>query len=194
MALPDDGRRYEVIDGLLLREPPPATSHQVVLRRLVRQLLQQLGPEREDGLLFAPVGVRLARDTVLQPDALYVRPERHHLIGEQVVEGAPDAVFEVLSPSTRQRDLLAKRHVYARHGVAEYWVLDPAARRVYLWTEPAPGGFGALATFAPGQRASSLVLGCTLDVGELFGPYRGWDRMREPPLPPDPGGVGAGKA
>lgn len=98
-----------MIDGLLVREPPPATTHQAVLRRLVKQVLQQPDAEHEEGFLVSPVGVRLARDTVLQPDALFVRPERGHLLGAQVVEGAPDAVFEVLSPSTRQRDLLAKR-------------------------------------------------------------------------------------
>src|SRR5690554_97651 len=90
LTLPDDGYRYEVLDGTLVREPPPATAHQAVVRRVLLQLARHLSAAEQEGLFASPVGVRLADDAVVQPDVLYLRPERRHLIGEQVIEGAPD--------------------------------------------------------------------------------------------------------
>src|SRR5262245_37907481 len=118
LRLPDDGRLYEVIDGELLVSPPPSIRHQRISRRLQSQILRFLEASRLGEVFYAPVGVRLG-DDVLEPDLVIVLREHADRIGEQVIEGAPDIVVEILSPGSAKRDLNAKRMVYQAAGVPE---------------------------------------------------------------------------
>lgn len=123
-ALPDEPR-YELIRGRLYRVPSPLLRHQ----RLVALLLRQLDDAAQStgGLaLPGPLDVVLADHTVVQPDLLYLSPERLRLARERV-EGAPDLVVEVLSPGSVRRDRGEKLLAYAQAGVAEYWIADPGA-------------------------------------------------------------------
>ena len=133
LTWPDDAR-YELIDGeAFLMSPAPLVEHQEVAGELFRQLANQL-----DGQPCRPyialVDVRLPRtdeadaaiDTVVQPDVLVVcDPSK---IDRRGVRGAPDWVAEVLSPSTAARDQIAKRRIYERAGVREYWLVHPTDR------------------------------------------------------------------
>lgn len=127
-SFPDDGNRYEIVDGLLVVSPSPVPRHQIV----VGHLFLALSPLARDGVrvFTAPLDVELAADTVVEPDVLVVRPE--HLTEKRVV-GPPLLAVEVLSPSTRQHDLLLKRERYQRAGVPHYWVVDPDAPRLLAW-------------------------------------------------------------
>lgn len=117
--------RVELVDGELIMSPAPRPLHQIVSYRL-SQLLGKYVDENQLGqLLYAPVGVRLAQDVLVQPDLLFIRQERvADLIGDDNVNGAPDLVVEILSPSTAHYDRHAKLLTYARHGVPEYWIVD----------------------------------------------------------------------
>lgn len=122
---PDDGNRYEVIDGGLYVTPPPSWAHQRGLNRL-NVLIANYVFERDLGeAVTAPVGVTLDPDTAVQPDLLYISRERAEIISERGVEGAPDLVVEVLSPSKQSRDRSVKMQAYADAGVPHYWLLDP---------------------------------------------------------------------
>ncbi len=129
LRLPDDGRLYEIIDGELLVSPPPSIRHQRISRRLVLQLGQLLGESGPAEVFDAPVGVRLG-DDVLEPDLVIVLREHADRIGEQVIEGAPDIVIEILSPGSAKRDLGAKRAVYQSAGIPEYWIVDPESAAI----------------------------------------------------------------
>lgn len=128
-AISDD-RRYELLDGALIMVPAPETPHQDfsmslagILDRYVRR--KQLGK-----VLCAPTDVVLSLHTTLQPDLLFIAKEREHLITKANIQGAPDWVAEIVSPSSRDLDYGRKMSLYARHGVREYWVLDPEARGI----------------------------------------------------------------
>ncbi len=130
LQTPDHGWLYEIVEGELVVSPPPAIRHQRVSRRIGFLLFTYL-QERDLGeMLHAPVGVRLADDTVLEPDLIVVRPENAPRIAEHAIEGPPDLVVEILSPGTASRDLGRKRVLYEAHGVPEYWIVDPESRSV----------------------------------------------------------------
>jgi Uma2 family endonuclease len=129
-ALPDDGRRYELYEGEIEVTPSPSTRHQAVSRNLV-MLLGAYLKENNRGVLFhAPVDLILSDTTVLQPDLLVVVRGRENIISQRGIEGPPDLVVEVLSPSTAARDRAGKAQLYARYGVRHYWLVDPDARRI----------------------------------------------------------------
>ena len=126
---PED-RRYELLDGDMVMVPSPRTDHQRVSRDL-GFVLWTFVKERDLGQVFsAPFDVVLSDTDVVQPDLLFVSNERASIVTDENVQGAPDLVIEILSSGTADRDRTFKRSLYARHGVREYWLVDPDARRV----------------------------------------------------------------
>lgn len=128
--LPDDGFRYEVIEGELYMSPAPRTVHQRVSRRLLVQLDAYATDTGTGEAFAAPCDVRLGRGTVVQPDLFFVTTERRGIVGELCVDGAPDLVVEILSPGDTDHDRVRKHALYAQHGVREYWIVDPPARTI----------------------------------------------------------------
>lgn len=127
-ALPDDGHRYELIDGALVVTPSPSRRHQLVSSRL-HAVLDRACPDHQL-VLAAPSDVRLADDTVLQPDLLVV--DRAGFDDpEQPLR--PLLVVEILSPSTRHIDLSLKRVRYEAAGCPSYWVIDPDLLTLRVW-------------------------------------------------------------
>jgi Uma2 family endonuclease len=123
--LPSDGKRYEIIDGELFVTPSPFRPHQRVVTRLTRYL-STFVEENELGEVFvAPFDVVFSRFDVVEPDLLYVSKGRLSVLTEKNVQGAPDLVVEVLSPSTAETDRTIKLKLYARYGVQEHWIIDP---------------------------------------------------------------------
>lgn len=134
--LPDDGPRYEIIDGVLIEMPAPTIFHQQVLSEFNDLLKQHVRQRRLGLVLFAPVDVELTRLDIVQPDLVFVSHANAKVIapsGKRIV-GAPDLVVETSSPRTILRDLGAKRRLYASHGVREYWFVDTDTKTLKLWT------------------------------------------------------------
>lgn len=127
-ALPDDGHRYELVDGTLVVTPSPAVPHQRAVLRLGAALLAACPPELE--VMTAPLDIGVSDDTVLQPDLLVAT--REALSGRRLVE-VPLLAVEVLSPSTRLVDLNLKRAAFERAGVASYWVVDTDLPSIAAW-------------------------------------------------------------
>lgn len=128
-AMPDDGHRYELIDGVLIVSPAPSPAHQRASFRLSLLLHAALPSDVE--LLPAPFDVALADDTVIQPD-LVVAPIDDFTDRDLPV--APILAVEVLSPSSRGIDLLLKKGRLERAGCAHYWVVDPQEPSITGWT------------------------------------------------------------
>lgn len=127
-ALPDDGRRHEILDGTLIVTPAPGVGHQHGLRNLFRTL-DAACPDGVE-VYFAPLDVALSDITVLEPDLLVARTER---FTERDLPEPPLLAVEVLSPSTRLYDLNLKRAKFEEAACASYWVLDPATRTLVAW-------------------------------------------------------------
>ena len=96
--------------------------------------MRELQDRGEGKVLFSPLTVRFDDINVHQPDVLFIRKERTPIIGEKFISGAPDLIIEVLSPSTRRRDLGRKAEIYARFGVPQYWIADPKAASMRILT------------------------------------------------------------
>ncbi len=123
-----EGERVELIRGRLIMSPSPTPLHQIVIGSLSRVL--QRAEDNSGGLMiFAPMDVLFSDDTILQPDLLYISKARRTIVKDWVT-GAPDLVIEVLSPGSGRRDKTEKLDLYAKYGVAEYWVVDPAAQMI----------------------------------------------------------------
>ena len=122
---PDDGNRYEVIDGDLYMTPPPIVIHQRGAGNLYGFLWQHVRAHSTGEVFMAPIGLTLDDSNGLQPDIVYVSNERRAIIKERGIEGAPDLVVEVLSPSIEARDRGVKLRRYAAAGVPHHWLLAP---------------------------------------------------------------------
>lgn len=125
---PDDGLRYELVDGVLLVSAAPSQVHQIVVGEL--HVLLRAAVQEDCRVMLAPTDFQPTRRRSLRPDLLVVR--RRDLGGTAITEPLVLAV-EVLSPSTRSVDLLLKRGVYAESGVEAYWVVDPLEPSVQAW-------------------------------------------------------------
>ncbi|TDD65133.1 Uma2 family endonuclease [Jiangella aurantiaca] len=150
-AMPDDGRRHELLDGVLLVTPAPAPMHQVAVTRLLLMLDRACPTGLE--VLPAPLDVALSDDTVLEPDVLVARFED---FTERDLPKAPLLAVEVLSPSTRRYDLLLKRSRYEAAGTPSYWVVDPDEPSITAWE--LREGVYAEAGRATGDEALELTL------------------------------------
>ncbi len=159
LRLPDDGRRYEILRGVLYVQAAPAPLHQIILRRFVRVLLFFLEENPVGELLFASVDVMFPAGlaTPVQPDLLFITAERTGIIKDRNIEGAPDLVLEILSPSTRHVDRGPKFDIYAEAGVREYWLADPLARTVEVFVLR-EGAYVLLGRFSRGEHLRSEVL------------------------------------
>ncbi len=167
--LPDDGSRYEIIDGMLYVTTAPSFFHQWILQRLHRHIGI---PAEDSGLAicaFAPIGVLMPDCDPVQPDFLIIRRENAAIIRDRRIHGVPDLIIEVISPGSAAYDEGVKLEAYARAGVPEYGVIDPAARRLRLYALEMPGQFAAPREFGEGD---TLSFGClpniVLNVSDLF--------------------------
>jgi Uma2 family endonuclease len=134
LKLPDDGYRYEVIDGVLYMSPPPLIRHQRSSIRIEAHFIDFLKLHPLGEILHAPVGVRFPNQSVpLQPDIVFVRAERLDTIQENYIEGAPDLIVEILSPSNWLYDQREEMQVYQVAGVPEYWIVDPRAQTIEIY-------------------------------------------------------------
>jgi len=132
-ALPDDGKRYELVSGELVVTPAPTPLHQAILAILFRELDSYLRRTAVGRVLWSPADLAFGEDEILQPD-LFVLPAslpQGFRIWSEVTSLL--LAIEVLSPSTARYDRILKRRRYQRGGVPEYWIVDPDARVVERW-------------------------------------------------------------
>jgi Uma2 family endonuclease len=134
LLMPEDGKRYEAIDGELYVTPAPVLRHQWISANLgaaLRRLLQEPG----HGWVFhAPVAVEFPETKEgVQPDIVFVSQARSDRLVKAGIRGAPDLVVEILSPATAARDCTIKKKLYERQGVTQYWIVDPDTDSVEIW-------------------------------------------------------------
>lgn len=168
--LPDDGNRYEVIDGVLYMTTAPSLFHEWITMRLVRHI----GIPFEDvlgGYVFtAPVGVLIPGCDPAQPDFVLVRRDNAAILRDGRIHGAPDVIAEILSRTNPELDTDTKRRSYARGGVPEYWIVRPATRDVLVYWQPNPllTDYAQVRLFATADELVSPTLPIRVMVADLF--------------------------
>jgi Uma2 family endonuclease len=133
LALPEDGLRHELLDGVHVVTPAPQVKHQLVVTELVSALRTALPPASEYRVLTSPADIVIGPRTLVQPDVFVARLPGTGASATWRELGVPLIAVEVLSPGTAARDRATKRRLYQRAGVAEYWIVDPDARVVERW-------------------------------------------------------------
>ena len=128
LAMPDDGRRYEILDGEVAVTATPALPHQMIVGNLYWVLRGHIQSRGLGHLYLSPLTVILANTTVVEPDLVYVDSARGALVTDRGIRGAPTLAIEVLSPSTAANDRGPKFQLYARYGIPYYWTADTDAR------------------------------------------------------------------
>ncbi len=166
--LPDTGPRYQLIEGELHQSPSPNRFHQIISRNLWFMLMKFLEKRPLGELYHAPFDVYLSEHDVYQPDLVFVKKDNFEVLTDAGVEGTPDWVAEILSPSNACLDKKAKLRGYARTGVAELWLIDPDTRLVHVYrlqddAEKPAATHGEKDTFT-----SPLFPGLTIRVAEIF--------------------------
>lgn len=168
--LPDDGNRYEIIDGVLYMTTAPSFFHQWIISRLLRYVGI---PLEDQGLAFAataPIGLLMPGCDPVQPDFVLVRQSNAAIIADRRIRGVPDLLVEVLSPGNSEQDTEIKRRAYARAGVAEYWIIRPQTRDVLVCRTPdaALSDYTATQLIATGETLRALHFPIEVHVADLF--------------------------
>ena len=168
LLLPEDGKRYEILEGDLYMTPAPLTRHQTIAMRLSYLLVDYLEKNPIGAVLAAPCDVLLSQTDIVQPDLLVVLHSGRACMTEKNVQGPPDIMIEILSPSTAARDRELKRKRYEHFGVREYWLVDPEANTLTILNlTTQEGTLYSLAT-NPSSPCSILLSDFTLDLTWLF--------------------------
>jgi Uma2 family endonuclease len=169
-ALPDDGRRYQVLQGDLVVTPAPNRLHQGIVLRLGACLSERI---ERDGLGFvycSPVDVVLGSRIVVQPDLVFISTARAEGLPLTCIDRAPDLAVEVLSPSTASVDRVRKAAIYARAGVPWYWMVDPDARTVEEYELHGEAYRLRSRTVAPGIFQPTLFPGLAIALEAVLRP------------------------
>ena len=161
------GERWELIDGELSMVPSPNRAHQRSQLRLGARM-SFFTDERDLGEVYADFDVVLSDTETVRPDLLFVAKGRLSIITADNVQGAPDLVVEIRSPSTARRDWITKRELYARHGVQEYWIADAEASTITVMTLD-DGILQVTAVYGLGETLLSPTLpGFTPSIDDIF--------------------------
>ena len=164
----EENELYELIDGKLMKRASPSTAHQRMIRKLMSKLDTYVTEKELGELFFAPYDVVLDKYNMVQPNLLFVSKANQKIIKETHVEGVPDLIVEVLSPSSIPRDRDIKMKLYARFKVPEYWIVDPVTHcfEVYVLTKQKDYRLHAYA-YEEGDLHSTVIKDLVLEIKEL---------------------------
>ena len=171
LDLPDDGRRYEIIEGVLYVTNAPDIDHQFTVVEIAFKMRGFIMEHRLGYVLTAPFEAHLSEKTrQVQPDVLFIKAANWPAPGAKFFEGVPDLIVEVLSPGSSRIDRHVKFSAYEQAGVSEYWIVNPKTRSVEIFTLSG-GEYDQLGEFTGDELLESKVLaGLTVAATTLFNP------------------------
>lgn len=169
-ATPDDGNRYELIEGELFVSRAPSVPHQRIIHNLQMNIGSYLA-RNPIGILIPGAGVILSDYNGVIPDLIFISEGRRaEIAAGDKITGAPDLIIEVMSPGTenRQRDMVVKRQLYGKYGVKQYWIIDPENRAVELYRVREQSLEKVATLTHQDDVASPLLPGFQMKVQEIF--------------------------
>jgi len=165
LSLPESNQPTELIEGEVVVSPAPIPRHQRCSGHLFIAL-NNLIPNGE--VFYAPIDLLLDDQNLLQPDLVWVAEGGRCAITDKLLRGVPELVVEILSPGTTRQDRDTKFALYERHGVTEYWIVDPVEAYLEVYVQH-DGRFLRHGIYGPGQVLLSPVLaGAPLDLNRIF--------------------------
>ncbi|MDI7188600.1 Uma2 family endonuclease [Leptospira santarosai] len=162
-----EGTLAQLLEGEIFMVPAPVPEHQRVSGKLFTRLLQYVERKNLGEIFFSPIDVFLDEHNVVQPDLVYISEEKRSIIGEKRIEGAPDWIAEILSEGNAYHDLKTKKKLYEKHGVAEYWIVDPMERSVEVYRN-GESGFKLITSSTSGKIESSVLDGFSVEIDRIF--------------------------
>lgn len=165
LQLEESNLPCELINGELFMSPAPNPHHQRILRRLFRFLDRAVN---EDEIFIAPIDLFISTKNVFQPDLVYV-PNKS-FVTNKGIEGPPEIIIEVISPSNVYTDRNQKKKSYLAFGVKEYWIVDPANKTIEIYTPESGLDSPLLYLAEEGQISSKVLPHLTFNVSEIFNP------------------------
>jgi Uma2 family endonuclease len=170
LSLPESNLIIELSEGQLIMMSPATETHQRVLDNLYAIMRSFVRANNLGTLRFAPMPVRLWPGKIREPDILFVSRQHADRIGERYY-GPPDLVVEVLSPSTQHTDRVEKLYEYAAAGVSEYWIADPEAETIEIYTLQTEETYVLHAKANKGESVASRLLdGLVVAADDVFAP------------------------
>ena len=171
LQLPED-KRYEIIDGDLFMVPSPDERHQHILSNIFYVLFDYVRKNKLGAVYCAPFDILFSEEDIVQPDIIFVSNKNKKIITKDNIQGTPDLLVEILSPGTSKRDLGIKKKLYAKNGVREYWIADPAQETIEVLNLK-EGEFRGKSynTGVVGQTSrlsSPVIQGFDIDIKEIF--------------------------
>jgi Uma2 family endonuclease len=164
----EEGFFYELINGIIVKKQAPSPAHQKAVTQLVT-IFNNYALEKELGDIYtSPIDVFFDKHNNTQPDVLFIRKDRNFIITNDGIQGHPDLIAEVLSPSTFRHDRKEKMKMYLQFGVPEYWIVDPKNQSVevyFLENDSYDMRFFAIET---GDIESKVLEGLKFDVAKIF--------------------------
>ena len=170
LEFPDDGKRHELIDGGHYVTPSPVSRHQRILGNLFFLVRSHLELHHGGDVYLSPLDVVFTIFDIVEPDLIFISNARSGILTHENVQGSPDLVVEILSPSTRRRDEGVKLALYDRSDVLEYWVVDPFAHliRIYLRQHARLARTAELTRDRDEALTTSLLPGMSLPLVKVF--------------------------
>lgn len=157
LTLPNDGKRYEIIEGELTMSPAPEPDHQDVIGNIYSALRNFVRAHSLGKVYVSPIDVVLSMTDIVQPDIVFIAAERLAFVKKKNIVAAPDIVIEVLSPSTEINDRTRKKVLYEKFGVKEYWIADMDAMAVEIYSLQG-SQFGTPKVFKNSESVASAIL------------------------------------
>ncbi|MEA2326245.1 MAG: hypothetical protein QOE68_1204 [Thermoanaerobaculia bacterium] len=169
LLLPEDGLRHEIIDGEHYVNASPLEKHQRVSYNLIVEIGIYLRQHPVGRLYHAPFDVVFSRYDVVEPDLMFISKEHQAIITSRNVQGSPDLLLEILSPSNTRYDEVTKRALYERTGVGEYWIINPVRDTVRIFRRNAAGRYEIAANLSRNETLTSpLFPMLEIQLDEIF--------------------------
>jgi len=167
LHFPED-KRYEIIDGEVHMVPSPVPYHQDISWRLELTISTFVEKNGLGKIYHAPLDVVLSETDVVQPDIMFISKERLNIITERNIQGAPDLIVEIISPTSEYRDRVIKRKLYSKYEVKEYWLVDLEKKEIEVMSLK-DSGLETVKIYKKTDILESLVLkGIKIKLDDIF--------------------------
>ncbi len=163
-----EGAPYQLIGGSLIMTPAPEVYHQEVSGNIQYRIQDFVIKNDLGHVYYSPIDVMFSKTEVYQPDIIFIKKSNKKIIGRKKINGAPDLVVEILSPSTAYFDLREKYRVYEKSGVKEYWIVDPKLKKIEIFENKKKKFYLNNESEKKGRVSSIVLKGLYISLKDIF--------------------------